>query len=102
MHQNWLKKPSVEQNNHSFLKWLGRGIIWLDNRQQRDSLRIELSLQSKRHESGGGVDDDDTAQIGRNWPLSHSPHSDFGRGDIPSLSLFHKKGYCLKPQKLKA
>ena len=26
MDQNWLKKPSVEQNNHSFLKWLGRGI----------------------------------------------------------------------------
>ena len=26
MHQNWLEKPSVEQNNHSFLKWLGRGI----------------------------------------------------------------------------
>ena len=26
MHLNWLEKPSVEQNNHSFLKWLGRGI----------------------------------------------------------------------------
>ena len=27
MHLNWLEKPSVEQNNHSFLKWLGRGIL---------------------------------------------------------------------------
>ena len=26
MHQNWLEKPSVEQNNHYFLNWFGRGI----------------------------------------------------------------------------
>ena len=29
MHQNWLEKPSVEQNNHSVLKWLSRGIVYL-------------------------------------------------------------------------
>ena len=26
MQKNWLEKPSVEQNNNAFPKWLGRGI----------------------------------------------------------------------------